>query len=355
MPNQSLFAHLATKFGEHPENLATESLNYILGSSDVAKKALTQLFEQTGIRFKGELSFQTQVSGQDNAIPDIEGTNLAGEKQIIIEGKFWAGLTENQPVIYLNRLPKQSKSILVFVSPAKRFETLWLELIRRIQESGQKIGQQNRISNEFIAANVTETKVVAIVSWRTVLSAILTMVESANQTTVISDTRQLIGLCDRMDDEAFLPLRSEELAPQIGKRIVQFCQIIDEVTERAVNETIASVKNLKASSGLGWYGRYMRIYDQGCCLHFNAHQWSKSRETPIYLEVLDEKWGFNQKLKDALSCLERETPPRMFLNGKSIEIPIFLPIGVEKDKVVDAIYSQFKEIAGLLKEYREQT
>jgi hypothetical protein len=58
---------LATKFGEHPENLATESLNYILGSSDVAKKALIQMLEQTGVRFKGLFSFQTQVGGEDNA------------------------------------------------------------------------------------------------------------------------------------------------------------------------------------------------------------------------------------------------------------------------------------------------
>jgi hypothetical protein len=74
MQNQSLFGHLATKFGEHPENLATESLNYILGQSGVAKKAFCQLLEMAGVRFNGTLHFQTQVNDEANAIPDLIGT-----------------------------------------------------------------------------------------------------------------------------------------------------------------------------------------------------------------------------------------------------------------------------------------
>jgi hypothetical protein len=71
MQNQSLFGHLAAKFGEHPENLATESLNYILGQSGVAKKAFCQLLEMAGVRFNGTLHFQTQVNDEDDAIPDL--------------------------------------------------------------------------------------------------------------------------------------------------------------------------------------------------------------------------------------------------------------------------------------------
>jgi hypothetical protein len=40
MSSQSLFAHLAMRFSAHPESLATEALSYLLGRSEVAKRAL---------------------------------------------------------------------------------------------------------------------------------------------------------------------------------------------------------------------------------------------------------------------------------------------------------------------------
>jgi hypothetical protein len=39
MRHLSLFGHLVTQFSTHPENLATESLNYILNHSLTAKQA----------------------------------------------------------------------------------------------------------------------------------------------------------------------------------------------------------------------------------------------------------------------------------------------------------------------------
>jgi hypothetical protein len=357
MQHQSLFGHLATKFGEHPENLATESLNYIINSSIVAKKAFSQLIEQTGVRLRGKLNFQTQAGGDDNAVPDLVGTDIEGKQTVITEAKFWAGLTDKQPIVYLNRLPRNTGGILLFIAPAKRSPILWSELLRRCQDSGLAVGRERSIHNEFTAANVTPKHVLAVVSWRSVLLVILAAVESEAQTEIAADVRQLLGLCERMDDNAFLPLRSEELTPQIGARVIQFSQLVNDVTDRAVRKGIASVTKLRQASGAGWSGRYMKIYGQGCCLYFDASAWSRLRETPIWFSVKgikDGKWEFNPLLKDSLSKLESEQPSRLFVEDDWIVIPFFMPLGVERDRVADALYSQLLEIAAMLRTHNQR-
>ena len=49
---------------------------------------------------------------------------------MLIEAKFRAGLTDNQPMAYLKRLPANTPSALLFVAPAARLTTLWNELRR---------------------------------------------------------------------------------------------------------------------------------------------------------------------------------------------------------------------------------
>lgn len=55
----SLFGPLVTQFSTHPENLATEALNFILRRSSVAKQAFMAYLEEAGIDPASTLTFQT--------------------------------------------------------------------------------------------------------------------------------------------------------------------------------------------------------------------------------------------------------------------------------------------------------
>lgn len=46
-------------------------------------------------------------------------------ERLLVELKFWAGLTDNQPVAYLKKLPTDCHSALLEVAPARRIESLW--------------------------------------------------------------------------------------------------------------------------------------------------------------------------------------------------------------------------------------
>ncbi len=134
---ESLFGHLVFRFSSSPENLATEALNFVLNRSHVSRDAFINLFSDLNISLPLDLKFETQeVDSEDCAIPDLVGKDSSAKPVILGESKFWAGLTENQPVRYLTNLLRDNGKLLVFFAPAKRFPTLWPELIRLSKNGG---------------------------------------------------------------------------------------------------------------------------------------------------------------------------------------------------------------------------
>lgn len=350
MQNDSLFGHLSRMFTISPENVATEALNYILNRSSVAKHACLQYCRQADIELPDTLLFRTQAIGSDNVIPDLVGTDSEARQVLLVEAKFRAGLTDNQPVTYLKRLPSEADGLLLFIAPAMRFSTLWPELLRRCQDAEVAVAEShNDIAREFKAIRVGPTHTLALTSWRAVLAYILRALESEGDLLAGSDVRQLQGLCERMDSDAFLPLSSEELTSNTGRRIVQYCEIVDEVVREAVGAGIASVGQLRHTRGGAWYGRFLFLHDVVCLLWFSGALWARLGATPLWLRihlVEDRRWT-----QEALANLEREQPPRLTVEGDYLYVPLHLPTGVEKQEVVSAVFEQVKEVAELLHDY----
>ena len=51
---------------------------------------------------------------------------------MLVEVKFWAELTPNQPNAYLKRLPSDGPAVLVFLAPEHRIQSLWPQLKGRL-------------------------------------------------------------------------------------------------------------------------------------------------------------------------------------------------------------------------------
>ena len=110
--SDTLFGHLALRFSSHPENLATEALLYLLNNSRDANGLFSGYLSGCGQDFPPVTRFSSQVSSDDNTVPDLVATDIAGNKIFIVENKFWAELTPNQSVGYLPLLSKQAPSAL---------------------------------------------------------------------------------------------------------------------------------------------------------------------------------------------------------------------------------------------------
>ena len=76
----------------------------------------------------------TQVVGDGGERPDLVGWDQNGDERLLVEAKFGAGLTPNQPNEYLRRLRRGG--VLLFVAPEARLDTLWPELERRAKKGG---------------------------------------------------------------------------------------------------------------------------------------------------------------------------------------------------------------------------
>ena len=145
---QTLLAQLSAKVPgmrfSQTEDIAVEALAHILSNSRPARKAVEDLLESHGAEIGPIEGVRTQVAGDTGDRPDLAGTDEHGVECLLIEAKFWAGLTEDQPVEYLSRILSNPPSALLVVAPAARFESLWVELRRRIQEDKTLKFQEGR-------------------------------------------------------------------------------------------------------------------------------------------------------------------------------------------------------------------
>jgi hypothetical protein len=243
----------------------------------------------------------------------------------------------------LKHFHQGTNSILLFVAPTLRFQTLWPELLRRCWEATITIEPVSQVGDELRVGQINDQQFLALTSWRSLLSSIRRALETAGQTDVIADVIQLQGLCDRMDTEAFLPPRSEELTSSIGTRVYQFCQLVDDVTGQLKSKGQVSTKGLATTASNSSYGRYMKVGDFDCLLKFDAKLWGSQRETPLWFRVY-----FTALAHERLSKLERKDPPQLLRLGNELFIPLQLPIGVERNEVVDSLVTQIEEIAAYL-------
>ena len=132
--HSTLLSHLARNLTDRTEDLAVEALGYILGKSPASREALNSM---VGNDIPRVVRVATQVIGEDRTRPDLVGFDGHGQERVLIEAKFWAALTENQPNTYLERLPDDDTSLLLFVAPEARLQSLWPELLRRTRNAGK--------------------------------------------------------------------------------------------------------------------------------------------------------------------------------------------------------------------------
>lgn len=344
----SLFAHLSLRFGAHPENLATEALLYVLRSSIPATKALLGVVQSFGVTLPTPLRFETQVAAEGDTIPDLVATTTTGERALILEAKFWAGLTDNQPVAYLRLLPP-GPGILVVLAPERRLSSLWPELLSRCTSEGPAPVDVGSSSGYGRVASLADQHRIAIVSWRALLAAMLQEATLAGDDRAREDLDQLGALAERMDADAFLPLRSEELSPAVAQRIVHFVQIVDELRDRLIGAGWCTRDGLRQSSGPGRHGHYLLLDGCGVYLHMDAQKWFRLAETPLWLSVHGRAWKDSWRLElGRLAPLAHATPPRLFETDEPPVVPLYPRLNAEKDEVLDDLMAQVGEVRTLL-------
>ncbi len=336
---QSVLSYLAHSFSSHPENLATEALNFVIGRSAIAREAMRRFIGEFGYQGTGELTFETQVTDEAGARPDLIGRSAGGEIEVLVEVKFWAGLTDRQPVGYLDSFNGENRCLL-FVAPAARVEVLWPELCRRVESSGRSCGPTSPLGDAGRVRRVGSHSL-AVTSWRALLGALLGATEAAGDAACVADIKQLASLCDQMDSEAFLPLRSEELTGDTARRILQFGELVNALTSALVGSGLADIKGLRPIGSNGFYGRYLRLSGYAACINFSAKKWADWGDSPLWLSIRGPDWKASPAVRASLLA----GGIRFRESDSWCQVPLPLATHAERSVVIDGAMAMLKAVS----------
>ena len=353
MTDDTLLAYLAPRFTNRTEDIAVEALGYILSKSEATRCALAETLCKGGVDIDRIARVDTQVTGDNQERPDLAAFDEAGSECVLIEAKFWAKLTDNQPVVYLERLPDDRPSALLFVAPENRLVSLWSDLRQRVDTSNS-ISLGETITTEQIRSAIAgQNRYLLLTSWRELLGRMAALVAKENaETSVLCDIQQLQGLCERMDSDAFLPLHPDELGPEFPRRWANFiglCDyVLEEVNEDGLWERTGKKKNeLSEGECLGQFIQLRSNTNVKAWLGIHFVLWRKYRHTPLWLGFKKEEIG--EQESQALESLLQEDPPELIdhEDGWSY-VPIYLKTGVESYEVLDAVVKRLRCVAELI-------
>jgi hypothetical protein len=282
------------------EDIASKGFAYILQISETARNAFNKcLFNSTNIIFEN-ISYITQSIGQNLERPDISGIDNNGKEVIIIEAKFWANLTSNQPIEYLKRL--KDNSVLVFICPKLREISLFEEIDLRLKTANIEC---EVINNIFKLQN---NVYIQIINWNSLLNFIKQVLLQNNEN--ISDVEQIIGFCEIIDNSTFLPISDSDLSPSIAKRINSYCDLIDKVIDNLKIEASINMGSLKATGQKYGYTRYFMYNNFGNSLDVSLKYWGTTFDTPFWLTIKnigDKSWYQSNELKNKLKSISIKT------------------------------------------------
>lgn len=350
----TLFAHIIPRLTDRTEDIAVEALGYILSQAAAARRALEALVAAGGAEAISVAKVQTQVTGADGATPDLGCVDEQGTERVLIEAKFWAVLTANQPNAYLARLPKDQPSALLFVAPAQRLETLWPEILRLAQEKYQpdSIRETGDLRSASIAGSERR---LMLASWRALLDRMAAGAGDADDADTVANIRQLRGLAERMDADAFLPLRAPELGPEIPRRMNGLVQLVSDASNLGIANGWMNVNGLAWVARHTGSGRYLRLGNEeaGMIAWFgiDTERWAKYRGTPLWLD----RYRDSPHQLDIAEVRRRLEPLKatdqnaglLEIGGRQF-IPIDLPASVEYEDVVAAVAEQLERVARLI-------
>ena len=352
---ETVFSHIIQKrFSQVNEDVATDALAFILNSSVAAQNGMMKLLR--GINPKlPNLQFRTQQT-EGGIRPDLWGVGET-EPCVFVENKFWAGLTDNQPVSYMRQLAEYTTqpAILLVVVPGAREQTMWRELKHRLIMDGISVTDRGFHAGGIACSGTTEIgPILALTSWKRLLSVL--ELEVADDPAARSDLLQLQALCESADQDAFLPISSVEITDQRTPAfILQLNLIVQASVDLAITKGVVNIDGLRPQASWERIGRYIRFFDQkGVGFWFGIHfkAWEKYGETPLWLISYPGEFSRVHVVRPVIeSWAAREGVFTAFQNDE-LAVAMNIVTGEEKDQVVRHIVERLSAIAYVLSELK---
>jgi hypothetical protein len=331
MPPQSILAYVAPRLTSQLENVVTDGLAYLLKQYSDVRNAFQKYVSQIDDKLPDSLKFDTQASWRDASRPDMVGRDDEGRRILIVESKFWASLTKNQPMAYIEQLAVDKPALLLFIAPKDRLPTLWQELTTRcgIGAASAQVTEEAASPFHVFILDKSRHHYLALTSWESLLEA---LTQQVRDSAALEDIRQLQSLCFSRT----WPDRAEKS---------DYEKLIDALIARLVQARIASIEGYKAVRRPTSYKRYMTFNGlMNWCVEYNESHFERFYPSRLWLT----KYLAEADMPRVTELLAKLTV-EYHTQGKSLFIP--LKIHEEKmlaDEILYSLQGQIAEIASQL-------
>ena len=254
----TVLAHVAWMLRGSFEDLAVEALGYILNGSESAMQALEEILREGGADVSPIRLVQTQAVEETGATPDLACLDQDGERHVLIEAKFDAMLTKNQPVQYLKHLPKDRSSVLLVVAPKRRLESLWAEMKELVQGADAFTVNEETATEGLKRTSVSESSALMLVSWERLLRKLAARAEEEVEESTLRSIAELQGVVEYEALNAF-QAPSSDLAELGESNKNRFRDLIDGAISEGIREDWASIAGFGPGGGTTGYIRYFAI------------------------------------------------------------------------------------------------
>jgi len=344
-----LLGHLARRFTVSEENLATEALTWLLTDS-AANKALCAFARAAGADLPATLNFVGQVGNPDTGRPDIVGTDDGQIERLLIEAKFAAGLTPQQPSGYLDRLGETAPGMLLVVAPTARLHTLWPELLRATPQLRDAAPSPSAPSADAVPSLAVDSeRMLALTSWRHLVSHIVEALKVSGNLSMAQDGEQLLALTEVMDSQAYAPVAPGDYGPGEARLVQQLSGLIDGAHEAVLASPHVEHAG-RSSHGRIFYGWYLRSTKTKKALWFGflPRLWAQEGISPLWTQVkTSESWS-RQRLAHALAPLHAPGQKGLFEDPWSFYVPLTLEPFLGEQATVADLLSQIEDLVALL-------
>ncbi len=327
------------------EEIVTNTLGHILSSSEASRQALRDFLLTRDVDIGEITRIETQNLGRrGGGTPDLAAYDETGKERLLLEAKFWAGLTSNQPVTYLRRLPKEGASALLVVAPPVRLEELWQQLQSRVSAEDGLAPRNKIVEPEIRWCDVGEHRKMILTSWRFLLDSIAAQASSAVAQTV-NDIHQLQGMAELRGLD---PSRRDPLNPEFPRSLPLLYALIDDTVERLIERSLAEIpagayRPTIHSAYSVRYFTFCGVKSASFGIYFR--DWRTYHHSPLWFTL-----HYNDLQNDMVDVLLKE-PFNACRKGTHLYVPIHVQ-GGQYEVVLAALIEQISRIATLIEPSR---
>jgi hypothetical protein len=323
------------------EDAATEGLAYVLQRHEALRRRFIEVLQGFEPKLAADLRFSTQQPAGGGRV-DMAGRS-ADVVRVLVENKFGASLTVNQPLEYLRSLRETpGVTLLLFIAPAPRKEALWQELLGSLSPESWPQAEVEPFAVKLVGPQGSVR--LAILAWQDLF---VRLREGAPESAG-ADLTQLVGLCFAGEERGWRPFEAEELSDrQIPQRMIHYLEVVRDALGRAPAELLVQPSR-SDSHGWGWCGykfHYTGPNVPSAWLGFSLWRWREYGVGPVWLH-------FERRHLDRIEARLRdwcEAQGRVFSRiSDGAMIPIVLRTRCDTSVVVDDIVAQLREIRDLL-------